>query len=790
MKAVFKVAFNNIKKKKVQNILILLIMIVAAVLFSSSLNFISSVDKPFRETHSKLNGFDNILYMNPAKEDVQKVAGIYKNSNKVKTVSVGEGYNSSEYAVVNGKKMNQVLRLQEKDDRNKGIDKLDILQGDEGMCPKNGEVWLSKGMADDNGIKLNDYIEFNVNGKKIKEKVGAIVVDSCFSQPTLGILRFWINKDELERTIPRQDIIKVISVVLKTSGDGNDINVKIDNTLGRPINASRVTYSDIESGCTMLYKIIGRVMLALTGFILIFTFVIIMITIANTIFNDYKNIGIIETLGFSKIQIMLCYVMQFFILSVIASLIGAAIGSFSSSKLLQKYYMDFGFSSVNINCMETSVITIAAIIVFVLIFSAIASISILKVSPVEAIRQGKAPSSQEDRNLVSLMSLKRINLFFSVGIKNILGNLRQNLLLFLAICASIYITSFCINSKNVLNNAYKNPQSWGFEKSNLSMTANPGVSKDKIKNDVNEIKNNPDVESVSSFYYYSLITIPKTQKLPSNHIYTAIYDNDFDKDGLINIKGRNPKKSDEISIGAKISEEYNKGVGDYFKLYVNGKEKTFLITGIYESMIHFGESVRVNEDALSDCDENFKNTIPIQISIVAKNKNDIERILKSTKEKYGSDYKVEEGNQYLKGIGQMSFSAAGYALTVVAISFIIIAVFCIFNLNLINIYSFKKDFGIFKALGMEDREINMIYVYKMLMLIIISVAITIPIGMLTHGPVLNIVLSTMAIRNLPVPMCFTPVLASCAAFTVLVIIAVIISCKAIANINGRDLISE
>lgn len=790
MRAVFKVALNSIKKKKLQNILIMLIMIVAAVLFSISLNFILNADKPFDEIHSKLNGFDNILFLNPAREDVDKVVSAFKENSKVKEVSLSEGYDSLEYANVNGKKMKQQLKLQEKDDKNIGIDRLTTLQGDNGKCPKDGEVWISKGMADDNGIKLNDYVDFDVDGKKIKEKVGAIVVDPCFSQPLVGILRFWINKNELEKIVPKEDILKIVSTVFKSHADGNSVNLKVDDELGRPINGSRLTYDEIQQGSVMLYMIIGKVMFAISIFILIFTFVIIMITIVNTIFNDYKNIGIISSLGFTKFEVMLSYVVHFLVLAVLSSLVGSLIGSFASIKLLKRYFLDFGFSGVDINWGSTSLITAASIIGFVIVFSAIASISVVKVSPVQAIRQGSAPVSEKDRSFVSLMSLKKVNLFFSIGIKNIIGNLRQNFLLFIVICSAIFITSFCINSRNVLMNAYKNAECWGFEKSDLSMTVNPGVDKENVIKDEKNILNNSKIKSVTNMYYYSLVVMPKTNKLPSDYIYTFVYDNDFDKAGLLNVEGRNPHKKDEISISTKTGSKYNKGVGDYITFYINGKKKTFLITGTYSSIMHAGESIRMREDTVLDADDTFYSTIPQQVALRVKNQKDTESIIKELKNKYGNKYKIEYGNQILKSIGQASFDAAGYALLSIAVSFILIAVFCIFNLNLINIYSYKKDFGIFKSLGMTNTEINKIYVYKMLLLTALSILVTIPFGIFTNAPILNGILNSIGIRNLPVPMCFGYVFYACITLTVLIIAAVVISCRAVSGINGRELISE
>ena len=789
MRAVLLIALNNIKKKKLQNVLIMLIMLTAAVLFSSALNFVLSVDKPFSETHKKLHGFDNIFYVSPDSSDNKKIIETFKNNSDVNMIDVKKAYNSLEYPKVNGKQMKQALRLEEKDNKNEGVDRLITLSGDNGKSPKDGEVWLSKGIADDNSIKLYDNIEFNIDGKVYKEKIGAIVVDPNLGEATVGIARFFINKNELLKTVPKDKLVNAISIEFKKCGDGDDANLKIENELGRPINGSCIKYSQISEGSTMLYKIIGIILLAVALFILLFTFLIIMITIANAIANDYKNIGITESLGFTKKDTMLQYIFQFLVLAVISSLIGVIMGSVLSGKVLGDFYLNMGFNKVNMNFVFTSILTVIFILSFVFIFSSIASLKILKVSPVEAIREGNAPTCKKDRNTVSIMSMKKINMFLSLGIKNILGNFKQSFLMFIAICAVIFITSFCINASSVLKNAYLNSSDWGFEKSDLSLTVNSGVTAGKVSLDENNMKKDNRLLSVTSAYYYSLITMPKTDKLPSKHLYTFVYDNDFNKAGLINIKGRNPKKNDEISVAVKLSKEYNKDVGDYITLYINGNRKTFLITGVYQNIIHAGESIRVPYDTIIKEDPSFKDT-PSQITVIVKDKSKVNEIIKSLKNEYGSRYKVEIGNKMFKNIGQLSFQVAVKALFGIAICFIIISVFCIFNLNLINIYSCKKELGIYKAIGMTNTEINKIYIFKLILIILIAIIITIPLGMLTHGPIFNLILSFTGITKLKVPMCFSYVFCACTLFTVLTLISLIISCRAISSINGRELISE
>lgn len=790
MKAVIKIAFNNIMKKKLQSLLILLIIFIAAALFTASLNFMLSVDKPFQETHEKLSGFDNLIYVNPSKQDVDKLVSLFRNNKEVKEVDVRDCYVTNQYAEVNGKQIKEAYRIEEKKNKNTGIDKLITLEGDDGASPKKGEVWISKDVADSKGIKLNDKVEFTIDGQIITKKVGALVVDPGLGNQTIGVCRFWIGKGELEGCTSKDKIYKSISVIFKNCGDGDDVNLNVESSLGKPIGGSGFKYSSIKYANTVVFKITGEVLLVIAAFILLFAFVIIIITITNAIFNDFKDIGIESSIGFTKFQIMMNYVVHFFVLSLLGSLTGITAGTEFSNTYLQKFYNSLGFAKVTIPVFKTSLITIITVTAFVIISSLLSSGSVFKVSPVEAIREGNAPVKEKEKSSISLMLMKKFSLSFSMAIKSILNNKRQNLLIFILIGAAVYIMAFCINTRAALNNIDKNSTYWGLEKSDISLIVKSNKAHDEIMKDMEEIKNDSRVGALSNLYLYGNISMEKTNKVPSQSLVTMVYDTDFNSIELQNIDGQNPKGDDEISISDKLSKKYDKKTGDYFNIYINGKKKNLIITGVYQSVFHMGESIRLNSELLDETDANYKNQIPIQSSIVVKNEKDISKMKNDLQKKYGNDYEISEGHQYLSNITKTDFKPINIVMIIIIVSFAIVAVICIFNLNLINIYGYKKDLGIYKAIGFTNLGIVKIYIYKILMLILISILLAIPLDSMTQNLIMSTILSSMGIVNLPMPMCLGEISVSLCTFTILITMAVMISCRVIAGINGRELISE
>lgn len=789
MKAVLKIAINNIKKKKLQSILSLLIIMTAAVLFSISLNLLFSVNKPFDEMHKNLNAFDNAININPNIENLNKVVNLFKNDKRVKEVQVDNCYSGDDSPKVNGVQIKEDYLIAEKENKNIGIDKLITLEGDNGKSPKPNEVWLAKDAADNDNIKLNDTVYFNINGKRISRKIGSLIVDPSYGSSYMGICRFWVGKGELSKMVPKKDIDKSIEITFKKCGDGNDVNLSIENKLGRPIIGTSVKYSLIKLAYTEAFNIMGAILGIIAGFILIFTLIIIMVTITSLIFNDYKNIGIESSVGFTKFQIIINYMLSFFILSIISSIIGILIGNAFSNVYMQRFYSSLGFAKVTLPLFKTSIITISIISIFILISSFIASISIIKISPVKAIRDGASPVKGKRKNTISLMAMKRLNLNFSLAIKDLLSNVKQNLLLLILIGAAIYMIVFSINTRYALKNMGENAAYWGFEKSDISLTAKNNVTKSKILKDMNDIKKDTKIATVANLYAYH-ISIPKTDEFPSSNTVAFVYDSNFDSIGLENIEGKNPRQDDEISISTKLSSEYKKDVGDYFTIYINGNKRSFLITGIYQNSFRAGENVRLRNSIVNKLDNSFKDKLPAQSSIIIKNKADTSKILNKIKDKYNNNYYIETGNQYLSNRLSGALAPISGIFIVIIISFVTIAVFCIFNFNLINIYAYKKTLGIYKSLGFTNNEIVKIYAYKVLLVTISSIILFLPIEKVTQSPVIITILSIMGIRKMPLPMCTLQITASLIVFLILICISVIISCRTISNINTRELVSE
>jgi len=186
MRAIRLIIRKKMKYKKVQTALVGIILAIASLLLAASINLLVSLDKPYKETHNNLNGFDNLILAKTNAEDVDKIIDVYNNNDNVKDIQKQHGFYNDDNALVDGKKMKQFYIMEEYS-QDSDIDKIQVLKGSDASEPGDREVWISSDVADSNDIKIGDYITFNIEDKEYKYEVSALIVDPSMGQAGCGV---------------------------------------------------------------------------------------------------------------------------------------------------------------------------------------------------------------------------------------------------------------------------------------------------------------------------------------------------------------------------------------------------------------------------------------------------------------------------------------------------------------------------------------------------------------------------------------------------------------------------
>lgn len=789
MRAIRLIIRKKMKYKKVQTALVGIILAIASLLLAASINLLVSLDKPYKETHNNLNGFDNLILAKTNAEDVDKIIDVYNNNDNVKDIQKQHGFYNDDNALVDGKKMKQFYIMEEYS-QDSDIDKIQVLKGSDASEPGDREVWISSDVADSNDIKIGDYITFNIEDKEYKYEVSALIVDPSMGQAGCGVCRMWVKDGSLEDVVSEGNLYNVVTLTYKDEDKAESTELDVENDFGRPVNGYSYRYDTLKSNSLISYKMMGGILLGISGSIIFFVLMVIIMTIINTIYNEYKNIGIFESLGLKKNQVSGIYILQFLIIGFISSVVGGLLGCVVSKELLQAYFLSLGFVKVSIPIVSTILISIGTIEVFIALATYIATRKVSKISPTEAIRMSKVKNVNKTKKGLPIDKFRHLGVTWILGLKNIFANAGQSILLIIIMAVSIFIIVFSINAKFAMGNMEKYSQQWGLENCDISLEPKETMNSEEAKKIADKIANDSRIDSATVMKSYRGIIVPKDDDNPSQPMLTLSYDKDLSDIGMSVIEGRLAENKEEVTISAVLAKKYNKDVGDNWTLYIGGKKVDMKIVGKYECAVNFGKILIIPSDTISEYDKTFADKAIKQISIIAKDSTEVDKIVSDYKDEYGDSFTVDGSNQFLKNAVKENFGPIDIVMNVIIISFILVACICIMNINTININSNMKELGIYKTLGFRKKQIQDIYLTRISILLAISIIIGVVSDLLSQNSIMAMTMKFVGINNFTLSNDVKFIVFSLIVFTLSIMLSVVLSCYNLSKLSAKDLVSE
>ncbi len=489
------------------------------------------------------------------------------------------------------------------------------------------------------------------------------------------------------------------------------------------------TINDMTFMQNMIAALIAAFALIITGIAMI----IIYFRISNSIEQNIVNIGALKALGYTSRQIRMAMVLEFVITTTTAFVTGV-VGSYIILPIFEKSLRSFSGVQWTIPFDPVSFLTTLILIVGTVILVSTASTRMIsKLDPVIALRFGinthsfkknHAPIDKTPGPLTWVMALK-----------SVLGNTKQNLILFAVMLSIGIVTTFAVflthNCVLDASHLYRMLNLVGDDVA-LSFTDYNGQ--------VSEIEELPEVEKVFCYEINEMTA-------EGHAIYTYVTDDWNDIPEVNLYEGRVPKYDNEIAIGGNLSETLNRKIGDELKISYGQKEYTYIITGYEQSSGNYGMDISMTAEGAKHLDYvPMKNSI----SVIVKDHSldNTHKLINDVQDMYG-DKLVGYGNiiEILNnGEQQVVAVAAAMVIAMVIVSVIII----VLSLNLLvktMIIKKQREIGIKKALGFSSDQLRTELILSMLPQITVGAVVGSVIGLLVSNRILANLLSSMGIMK-------------------------------------------
>ena len=715
----------NIKRRKVQTFLVGICIALAALLFSTMIGIGLGMERPFEKLYSNLHASHIMMQVDINVDDSDDITSWFEQQEEV--ISVSEPRLSKRIRpnpIFNNKEIINSVQLREHHGNAQKHDMLNILEGKEKEYPFPGEIWIPNHWTNNTPLEIGDTLLIPTNHGSFPLRISAIVVDAHYSNGLADPSPGWVGPGGLAMLFPLKEIsYATIGVRLHNAADTDAVWARFNKAYS--FKGFSTLYKFFKQVFQIVYQITGGLLFVFAIFGIIVTLIITSSVVNSAIKTDYKMIGMLKTQGFTNYNIISIYIFQFLVITIIAVPFGLFGGYFMTLLIFKPLISAIGTVNFDISLFWPSVATFFAFLIGILAITYRTSMSASQILPVTAIRNNGPPQKSFSGSKFSLFTLKpHSNPVIFLGLRFLVSNKKRSLMMFVGLLFVVFVQLMYVNGQNSLMGLDDNRPAWGFNNSDISVNQSAGFDDNQEDYFKETMEDDDRVKEVVKRGFYGATLPAQENKAPST-LVGIIYDDDMEKVGLRTIKGRHPVFENEISLGFVSSQNTGKVIGDTLELFMEGQLVPYSIVGIYQSLNNLSEGFYMRIEGIQEINPLYKLR---NYQIKLKRGEDKIAFKSDLDKTYGSAYSIEysvDDLGRLKGI----LSGIQDVTKLISLIFICVLFVTVYNDTVLNIRESQRNLGIFKAIGMTPRQLQLALVVKALIIAFFALLTGVPLSL-------------------------------------------------------------
>jgi len=635
------------------------------------------------------------------------------------------------------------------------------------------------------GYKLGDDFTITYQDRDHNYRIAGFLETTMMGTNNNGVMKFMLGEtayQSLEDELGNQSKGLIISVVMEDQKQSSKLINDFFQNVKKPQVEESTSYiwgldfELLKNVDSLTINIIATILIAFSAIIVIVSLVVIKFRVSNNIEDEMENIGVLKSIGYTSRQILSSIMLQYFLITVSASLVGIAL-SYALMPLIGSIISTLsGLIWVNSFDMIINLITIFFVTLCVVIVTLLSAFRVRKILPVAALRGGIQTHSFR-KNYIPLEKAKG-SLHFLLAIKSMMASVKQNIMILLIIIALTFATVFSVVlyynialDKNAFINLFES------EPSNVYISVKPDVDTRELLSDIEEMDH---VRKVNIFDTINL-------EIDGDDVFTNVTDQYNQLDNNIVYEGRQPKYENEISISWVVSSQINKGIGDTVDVGYGDETNSYLITGLSQIIGNYGRTASLTMEGMQQLQQDYKGTT-LYVYLDGISNNDF---INNIQKQYG-DYIIETLDIDKKIESRTSmYTDAVFAIMVMVLTITVLVVVTILYLVIKTmITKRKKEFGVMKAIGYSTIQLMHQITISMLPIIITGVGIGGLLGIFFTNPMFSVLLSSAGVKRLEFIIHLPIIVMVCVGILILsYIVSMFVSLK-IKKISAYGLITE
>ena len=628
----------------------------------------------------------------------------------------------------------------------KEMDRTEIVFEDESI--KSDYIYLPYQFNTSGGYEIGDKYNFELMGNKYSYTVKGFLNSTYFGCNNCGVYEFIIDDDSYAKMYEKDSAISesvMISFNLKEGEKLSRFRIqKLSEIADHNPLAVPTIYklNDVIVGRSFMSLVLAASFLTLTIIIVLVITIMLTNSISNYIKENMPTIGVLKALGYTSSMIRRSLYVMFTALALVAGIVGSNL-SYTLMPIMAKIVVGQMGVPYTISFNPACTITSACFVVlYVLAMAFITTGKIKKIDPIVALREGISNHSFK-KNRVRL-DKTMFSLNFSLALKNIFNNKKQNIITFFVTGLLVFI---CVIGLLMFENFSRNPK-LGIITFEIC-GGNAGFDYETKEEALEYLESMPEVSNIRSVINLTL------NYNKEDSLLTYVFD---DTDKMNNkeacYKGRLPKYDNEIAISGKFASDYEVAVGDEISLELGSDTYKYLVTGFIQTCNNYGREAIMTQKAAEHVMD-FTYT-PAYYWFDCENRDVVESVINSCSDKYG-DHMVSSMNFY--------DTLEGNLTTFRSISTLMLAMLCVISAIVITIilyllikafvYNKRKDFGIYKALGYTSNSLILQTALSFMPPIVVSAIIFSVVSYFAANPYMSVVMHGFGLMKstfyIPIP---------------------------------------
>lgn len=786
MKGILLITWANIKRRKIQTILVAVCIALAALMFSTLLGIGLGMERPFEKLFASLKASHIMMEFDVNDHNPQDITDWFEQQDEVVSVS------DPRQQIGLGKRIiykeNELVRpivLQEHAGNDKEHDKLDILQGDDKPYPGPGEIWIPNHWLSSLKMAIGDTINVPTKNGLFPLVISAIVVDAHYSNGLFNPSPAWLGPGGLSLLYSVKDLSRaVLGVRLSNKDQVDAVWARFNNEFS--YQGFGTLYAFFKQVFQIIYQITGGLLMVFAIFGIIVTLIITSSVVTSAIKTDYKMIGMLKAQGFTNRNVISVYLIQFFLITCVAVPLGLIGGYFLTQLVFKSLITAIGAVNFDISLLLPSIGTFFAFLIGISLITYRTARQASLIQPVTAIRNGGPPQKSFAGSQFKLFTLRpKSNLILFLGLRFLMSNKKRSVLMFIGLLFVVFVQLLYVNGTYSIDQLDNNRPAWGFNNSDLSVRQN-GLLLENQEDYFKEAMEDDDrVKFVVKRGFYGATIPAKKDKAPES-IFGIIYDDDMERIGLQTLAGRHPVFEDEISLGMISGKELGKGIGDTLELFLEGQLVPYNIVGIYQSLNNLSRGFYIRLEGITEVNPIFQLR---GYEIKLKKGINISDYKDELIQDYGSSFRIVESREQL---GQLKSIINGIRDVMSLVSFMFIGVLfvTVFNDTVLSIREGQRNLGIYKAVGFTPRQLQLSLIVKALIIAVFALLVGVPVSLFIIPNSLSLLTTTGGLSQFPYLFHLNYSLLVIPFILLITVISVWIASRRLLKIRPRILVRE